>query len=179
MMRPFGFAAFAVLFLWACTEDVVMEVTDPQPLTRQALGYFCGMIIADHPGPKGQVILQGKNDALWFSSARDTLAYTRLPEETEPVVAIFVSDMSKAVSWNHPGKSAWIEIDDAVYVVGSERRGGMGAPEVVPFSRPVDAEAFAGEFGGQVLSLVDVPTDALLGTWENEDVDLLSEDVGE
>lgn len=159
----------AALFLVACSEELTIETPEPQFLTREAVGYFCGMIVADHEGPKGQVILQGKTEALWFSSVRDTLAYTRLPEEVDPVAAIYVSDISRAASWEHPGPETWIEIHDAVYVVGSTRRSGMGAPELAPFSDRDDAKLFASRFGGIIMTLDDIPDDALLGPWDNEE----------
>lgn len=168
-MRVFISFLVAAMFLGACSEDTPVERPEPQALTRDVIGYFCGMIVADHEGPKGQVILQNRSEALWFSSVRDTLAYTRLPEEVDPVAAIYVSDISRAQSWEHPGAEAWVEIHDAVYVVGSARRGGMGAPEVAPFSDRSDAEKFAEEFGGQILTLDEVPYDALLGAWENDE----------
>lgn len=159
----------AALLLAACSEEEVFEKPEPQTLTREAVGYFCGMIVADHEGPKGQVILQNRTGALWFSSVRDTLAFTRLPEEIDPVAAIYVSDVSRAVSWEHPGAEAWVEIHDAVYVVGSTRKGGMGAPEIAPFSERSDAKLFVEQFGGEILTLSEVPDDALLGAWENDD----------
>lgn len=155
--------------LAACSDEVIVEQPDPQTLTREALGYFCGMIVTDHPGPKGQVILSGKPEALWFSSVRDTLAFTRLPEETDKVGAIYVTDLSRAASWENPGEDAWIEIQDALYVVGSARRGGMGAPEVAPFSDRAAAEAFAAEYGGKIHTIDEIPDEALLGAWEEED----------
>lgn len=161
--------ALVLLGVTACSDDVAVEIPQPQTLTREAIGYFCGMIIADHAGPKGQIILQGKSQALWFSSVRDTLAFTRLPEETDPVGAIYVTDMSGTASWEKPGNDAWIDIQDAVFVTGTARRGGMGAPEVVPFSNRQDAQAFAAQYGGQVLTLDEIPDEALLGAWENED----------
>lgn len=174
-MRIFMPLLVAAMFLGSCSDDTPVERPEPQALTRDNIGYFCGMIVADHEGPKGQVILQNKTDALWFSSVRDTLAYTRLPEEVDPVAAIYVSDLSRAQSWENPGADAWVEIHDAVYVVGSTRTGGMGAPEVAPFSDRNDAERFAGEFGGQILTLDEVPYDALLGDWDNEESTLPQE----
>lgn len=159
----------AAVLLTACSEKEILEKPEPQSLTREAVGYFCGMIVADHEGPRGQVILQDRTDALWFSSVRDTLAYTRLPEEVDPVAAIYVSDISHAESWEHPGAEAWVEIHDAVYVVGSTRKGGMGAPEIAPFSDRSDAKLFIERFGGELLTLSEVPDDALLGAWENDE----------
>lgn len=168
-MRVFISFLVAAMFLGACSEDTPVERPEPQALTRDVIGYFCGMIVADHEGPKGQVILQNRSEALWFSSVRDTLAYTRLPEEVDPVAAIYVSDISRAESWEHPGAEAWIEIHDAVYVIGSTRKGGMGAPEIAPFSDRSDAELFVERFGGEILTLSEVPDDALLGAWENDE----------
>ena len=159
----------AALLLAACSEEEVLEKPEPQSLTREAVGYFCGMIVADHEGPKGQVILQGRTGALWFSSVRDTLAYTRLPEEIDPIAAIYVSDISRAMSWEHPGAGAWVEIHDAIYVVGSTRKGGMGAPEIAPFSDRGGAKLFAERFGGTIMTLSEVPDNALLGSWENDE----------
>lgn len=170
-MRPLSLILSALFLfgLTACSDEGTVETPQPQTLTREAIGYFCGMIVADHAGPKGQVILQGKPEALWFSSVRDTLAFTRLPEETDPVSAIYVTDISRAASWDKPGNDAWIDIHDAVFVAGTAKRGGMGAPEVVPFSSRQDAQAFAAQYGGEVLTLDEIPDDALLGAWENED----------
>lgn len=170
-MRTFSLVLWALLLLGvtACSDEAIVETPQPQTLTREAIGYFCGMIVADHGGPKGQVILQGKPEALWFSSVRDTLAFTRLPEETDPVGAIYVTDTGRAASWEKPGNDAWIDIHDAVYVTGSSQRGGMGAPEVVPFSNRQEAHAFAAQYGGEVLTLNEIPDEALLGSWENED----------
>ena len=50
-------------------------------------------------------------------------------------------------SWNQPGDEAWVKADDAWYVQGSKRTGGMGAAEWVPFSEKLKAEEFMTEFG--------------------------------
>ena len=64
-MRKFSLLLSALLLLGvtACSDDVAVDIPQPQILTREAIGYFCGMIIADHAVPKGQVILQGKYEA--------------------------------------------------------------------------------------------------------------------
>ena len=41
--------------------------------------------------------------------------------------------------------------------MGSSAEGGMGAPELVPFSDPAAAAAFAAEKGGTVVKLAQVP----------------------
>ena len=39
----------------------------PSALTRDAVGHYCGMIVEDHEGPKGQLTLEGTEEALWFT----------------------------------------------------------------------------------------------------------------
>src|SRR5690606_7350757 len=53
----------------------------PNEVLAEATGYYCGMLLADHEGPKGQIHLSGREAPLWFSSVRDTIAFLRLPEE--------------------------------------------------------------------------------------------------
>ena len=104
----------------------------PPPAERaRAIGYYCKMIVQDHQGPKGQIFLSGSAEPIWFSSVRDTLAFTRLPEEPKNVAAIYVSDMGRA-SWTSPEAGTWIAAEQAWCVIGSERQGGMGAPRPCP-----------------------------------------------
>lgn len=153
----------AVLFVNACgEEDSTIARPAPQELQGDEIGYFCNMLVKSHAGPKAQVFLAGEEMPLWFSSVRDGIAFMRLPEETRKVAALYVTDVGRA-DWNAPEPGTWIEVGEAWYVVGSRRRGGMGAPELVPFSKREDAVAFSSTHGGQVMALADVPDDAVLG----------------
>ena len=152
------------LLMAGCDEtDQAAEVPPPVALTREAMGHFCGMTLVEHPGPKGQILLRGDAKPVWFSSARDTIAFTLLDEESKAIRAIYVSDMAKAQSWEDPGGRNWVEARQAWFVLGSDRRGGMGAEEAVPFSDQAVAERFAAEHGGRVLRLAEVPRDWVLG----------------
>jgi copper chaperone NosL len=131
-------------------------------LGADAIGYYCNMTVADHPGPKGQVFLSGEDQPLWFSSVRDTLAFTRLPGEPKNIAALYVNDMGRA-SWDNPEPGTWIDARSAWYVVGSGLRGGMGAPEVVPFAERAAAGAFAVRHGGAVLDFSSIADDAVVG----------------
>jgi copper chaperone NosL len=164
-MGPAAFrraALAALLLLPACGEEQTAEVPLPRKITREAVGYYCNMIVQDHPGPKGQIFLSDQPDPIWFSSVRDTIAFTLLPEEAKNIAAIYVNDMSRA-AWEAPEAGTWIEAESAWFVIGSERRGGMGAPEAVPFSAQSAAEAFAARHGGEVVAFADVSADAILG----------------
>lgn len=138
----------------------------PQEPTAQDVGYFCGMTVPDHPGPKGQVFLAGESEPLWFSAVRDVLAFTLLPEEARPVAAIYVNDMARAENWERPEPGAWVEAGKAFYVIGSDRRGGMGEAAIVPFSERAAAERFRERHGGRIYGFAEVPSDLVLGGGE-------------
>ncbi|VAW64123.1 Nitrous oxide reductase maturation protein, outer-membrane lipoprotein NosL [hydrothermal vent metagenome] len=113
------------------------------------------MTVVNHKGPKGQVILTDKQ-VFWFTSVRDTIAFTLSPEEPKNIAAIYVNDMTEA-DWNSPGLDNWIEAKNAWYVLGSNHVGGMNTPEAVPFKTKESAEFFATEQSGKVYSFSGIP----------------------
>lgn len=129
----------------------------------EASGYYCGMQLSDHEGPKGQIHLSQRSDPLWFSSVRDTIAFTRLAEEPRDITAIYVNDMGQAQNWEQPEAGTWIDATKAWYVIESKRRGGMGAPEAIPFSEQAVAQEFSETHGGKVVRLKDIPDLYVLG----------------
>ena len=160
-------AACALLIaLAACGEEVETAAKPaPQEPTREAIGYYCNMIVLDHTGPKGQVFLKSQAAPVWFSSVRDALAFTLLPEEPKHIAAIYVNDMGQA-TWSAPEPGTWIEAKGAIYVIGSEMRGGMGAQEAVPFAERAQAEAFVARHGGRVVAFANIPRDYILSSDE-------------
>lgn len=152
------------LLLSGCSEEKDATPPAPYALTEEAMGRYCGMNVLEHPGPKGQIIMSQIPEPIWFSSARDTLAFTMLPEEPKDIAAIYVSDMAKATTWEEPGADNWIDARLAFFVIGSGLRGGMGTDETVPFSTRDAADKFAGEHGGRVVSFEEVPRDYVLGS---------------
>jgi copper chaperone NosL len=144
-----GFAA--LLLIAGCSEE---EEAAPPPLALKGeeVGHYCGMLLAEHAGPKGQVLVKSGEGPFWFSSVRDTFTFLRLPEEPKDIAAVYVSDMAKAPSWEQPGASNWVSAEAAFFVVGSDKEGGMGGPEAVPFSDKKAAEEFAAANGGRVMS---------------------------
>ena len=160
-----------------CLEKEVAELPPPALLTDDAIGYYCNMTVTEHQGPKGQIRLKNLDNPVWFSSVRDTIAFTLLPEEPKSIDAIYVTDMSKESAWENPEGNDWIEISSAYFVMGSTKNGGMGAPEPVPFSTRETAEKFAEKFGGNVVTYADIPESSILGpveigsTQTNEDPD--------
>ncbi|WP_322997221.1 nitrous oxide reductase accessory protein NosL [Castellaniella sp.] len=135
---------------------------EPQLLTDQAVGHYCGMNLTEHIGPKGQILLRDQDQAVWFSTIREVFAYTLLPEEPKTIVAIYVQDMGQADPNGNPPADAWIDARTAHFLIESRAVGGMGAPDALPFARSEDAQAFAQRHGGRVLSFQDVPEDYIL-----------------
>lgn len=156
----------AALVLAGCDEQKAEVPPSPHELSAEAVGNYCGMQVLEHAGPKGQIILASRPLPLWFSSARDAFAFTMLPEEPKDIRAIYVSDMAVAPSWDQPGAKNWVDARQALYVIGSRVKGGMGAEETVPFSTRAKAEGFAAEHGGRVVAFGEVPRDYVLGSGE-------------
>lgn len=166
--------ALCLLFLLAaCKEDVAQNLT-PVALTAESVGHYCQMNLLEHEGPKAQVHLDGLPGApLFFSQVRDAIAYARLPEQSHPILAIWVNDMgASGATWADPGKDNWVDAKTAIYVVGADLSGGMGAPELVPFSDQQAAQEFARTHGGKLMSLANIPDEAVIApVAQNDDPD--------
>jgi len=156
-MNAFIKVAFAIglLILPGCSEEKAAEVPPPVATAPDATGRYCGMLLAEHAGPKGQILLKSGGDPVWFTSVRDTFTFLALPEEPKDVAAVYVSDMGKAPSWEKPGDSNWILADKAIYVVESDRIGGMGGVEAVPFGDKAAADTFIERHGGRIVPFDD------------------------
>lgn len=153
----------AVLLLSACKEDIATQDTPaPTALTEEAAGYYCQMTILHHTGPKAQMYLDGNPAPVWFSQVRDGVAYLKSPEQSADISIIYVNDMGEAPDWDHPGQDNWIDAASAHFVVNSDATGGMGAPELVPFSNLTKAQVFARERGGEIMALSEIPAELVL-----------------
>ena len=153
-----------LLLLAACGEEQQASAPPaPHEVTDEAIGHYCGMALAEHSGPKGQAILQSRDEPVWFSSARDAIAFTKLPEEPKDIAAIYVTDMAAGKDWDHPEPGTWVDARRAWYVIGSTRKGGMGGDEAVPFGQEQAARHFAEAHGGEVVAFDAVPESYVLG----------------
>ncbi len=148
--------------LAGCKDEPAAAPPAPLEIQADATGHYCGMQLSDHSGPKGQIHVSS-GPPYWFSSVRDAIAFTRLPEEPRDIVAIYVNDMGRASNWDEPEPGTWIDARQAHFVIESSQAGGMGAPEAVPFSDRAAAEAFQAQHGGRIARLDEVPDDYVLG----------------
>ncbi len=157
----------AALVISGCSEESgSADVPGPIARNEEAVGHYCKMNLREHAGPQAQIHLRGVEFPIWFSQVRDAIAFTRLPEETQDPVAIYVNDMGKADNWDLPADDTWIDIKTAFFVIGSNKIGGMGAPEAIPFGTQEGAMSFATKHGGQAARLEDIPDAYVLGPVE-------------
>lgn len=158
-------AAALLVFTSGCERKPEAPATPPPAVevSTEATGHYCGMLLNAHEGPKGQIHLESRAQPVWFSSVRDTIAFTRLPEEPRDIRAIYVNDMGRAKEWEQPEPGTWVEARQAWFVIESDMRGGMGAPEAVPFSDRAAADAFRAKHQGRVVRLAEIPDAYVLG----------------
>ncbi len=154
----------ALLLISGCLDDKVTEKPKAVTLSIDHNGYFCSMTIMDHPGPKAQIHILGEKQPLWFSQVRDMFGFIMLPGEARDIAALYVTDMSKTNDWNNTNDAPWIDPKNAWFVINSNKIGGMGALEVVPFSIKDDAIEFVDEFGGQILPYDKIPSKYIFDT---------------
>ena len=155
----------AVTSLMSCSDK-----TDQQQMLHKAVAmesgdecHLCGMLITRFDGPKGEVFRKETGAQVFkFCSTRDLFSYYLDPENKRNVAQIFVHDMSK-MPWGSDSidDKYFIDAKTAWYVVGSEKTGAMG-DTLASFSQQSDAQAFAKEFGGKVISFADINYDTLL-----------------
>ena len=109
----------------------------------------------------GEDIQEQGDKVFKFCSTRDMFSYYLDPENTRNVSQILVHDMSK-MPWGSDSidDKYFIDAKTAWFVTGSEKTGAMGKT-LASFSLQSDAQAFADEFGGKVLSFADVNQDSL------------------
>ena len=135
--------------LAGCNGEGQMAALPREP-SATSVGYFCRMTLAEHQGPKGQILPRGWEEPLWFSSVRDALTYVEQEIVSDREIAGFwVNDMAQG-TWEKPAPGSWIDARQAHYVVGSTKSSGMGGSEAVPFKERTAAEAFIKEHGGTI-----------------------------
>lgn len=162
-LAAFLLAALPLLPLTGCKEDEAASAPPPpRTITAEAIGHYCGMTMLDHPGPKGQIVLKGREKPVWFSSVRDTFAYTMLPEESHDYRAIYVTDLAASADPSHPDLARWTEARTAWFVIDSGFAGGMGDAEPLPFAGETAARAFAVKHSGTVKRFDEVTDDYIL-----------------
>ena len=149
-----------------CSQPQQSQQQVQQPVAIEAADecHLCGMLVANFGGPKAELFKKGITEQEGkkvhkFCSTRDMFSFYLDPENKRNVTTIYVHDMSKS-PWNEPNDSYFIDARTAWYVAGSSQTGAMGKT-LASFAKQVDAEQFAQEFGGQVLSFAQIDLSVL------------------
>ncbi|NQZ25638.1 MAG: nitrous oxide reductase accessory protein NosL [Colwellia sp.] len=148
----------------ACSDNAAQQAVIHKAVAMESSDecHLCGMLITHFDGPKGEVFRKEQGDKVFkFCSTRDMFSYYLDPENTRNVSQILVHDMSK-MPWGSDSidDKHFIDAKTAWFVTGSEKTGAMGKT-LASFSLQTDAQAFAKEFGGKVLSFKDINQDSL------------------
>ena len=158
---------FSAALLFSCSKN-----DEAAPTLHQAIAiesgdecHLCGMLILNFSGPKGELFSKditetGGNRVKKFCSTRDMFGFYLDPENQRNVSTMLVHDMSKS-PWQTPNDDYFIDARLAWFVAGSSKKGAMGET-LASFSKKVAAQAFADEFGGNVLSFAQVDLPVLM-----------------
>ncbi len=157
-----GCAALGLSALTACSRDSADSPTSkgPQEINANSSCSLDGMLLADYPGPKGQIRYKDDPELYWFCDGTELLAALLKPEQVRTLEGAWVQDMGKA-DWANP-IGHWVDARQAIYVLGSKRHGSMGST-AASFSDRAMAQSFKQTWGGRVMNFAEL---------KPEDVDL-------
>ncbi|MFB6202481.1 MAG: nitrous oxide reductase accessory protein NosL [Halorhabdus sp.] len=150
------------------------QTPDPVTLTDDDACDVCGMIIPHHPGPSAEIFYRNKDpsghdnparfDSTWeafeYDFDRRDRGWTRAAFYVTDYAAVDYEVRTEAGTQlisTHPQRSAFIDALSAsvTFVVGSSVEGAMGQ-DLIGFSDEADAEAFRGEYGGNLVAFGEV-----------------------
>lgn len=150
-----GLAGLAALSLAGCGKDdaASSQAQGPVDFQAQSSCSLDGMLLADYPGPKGQIRFANVAEVQWFCDTTELLSTLLAPEQVRTVASAFVQDMAQA-DWDQP-RGHWTDARQALYVFGSQRKGSMG-PTAVSFASEAGAQAFVKQYGGRALRFAEI-----------------------
>lgn len=131
--------ALSLLGCGPSDDDTAVKIHQAVALTDQE-DEVCGMLVREMSAPRGQVVHRD-GSRFFFCSLGDMLVHLAAPSPHGRVEAIFVEAMKpdEDPMQSHTGVHPWIAAEQAVFVVGIERSGIMGAP-VLTYADQGDAE---------------------------------------
>ena len=153
-----GCAGLATLSLLGCGQsgDAAAGASAPAEISAQASCSLDGMLLADYPGPKGQIRYDGVAEVQWFCDSVELLSVLIAPAQVRAVVSAHVQGMALA-DWDEP-RGHWMEAREALCVLGRTRYGSMG-PTAASFATEAAAQAFVQQHGGRLLRYADLKPD--------------------
>jgi len=165
-----GVGAGLSLAAAGCLGDESASIT-PVSLDGERACDQCGMIIADHPGPVGQIHFEddepegGRPGQFCSSTLHVHLPVRRRGRGTNRPGGVphrllarrsgGVSGGSDTMFSSHVEREAFSRMIDLTVVARSEVVGAMG-PELISFGEEEDVESFVEEYGGEPMAAEDV-----------------------
>ena len=136
--------------------DVVVE---PQPVFGAECA-VCGMMVAEQPAPRGQVVYRDRTHA-HFCSIGDLRASLQAPSPHGKATHVYVEALPAAVdpALTNTAPLPWVDAQQAWFVFGAERPLVMGLP-VLSFADSEAANAVAKRLGQPVVrwpTVIDTP----------------------
>lgn len=159
LLRLLPLLLFAPWLAGCGGESDTTALASPQAIEAGDSCHVCGMLITEHPGPKGQAFLKGAETPRKFCSTLDLFVFLRQPENASRLSHAYVHDIG-ITPWGHPTDEAFIRAEAAWYVVGHDRRGSMGHT-LASFAERDDAATFREVHGGELISYADIDLDLL------------------
>ncbi len=141
------------LLLAGCGTKTAPHAWEPADIEDGTTCSLDGMLLADYAGPKAQIHYAGQPHPEFYCDTVEMFSVLLASEQSRAMRAVHVQDMGQA-DWEEP-RGRWIDAKTAFYVRGSRLHGSMG-PTFASFARREDAEAFRGQYGGELLSFDDV-----------------------
>lgn len=129
-----------------------------RPIPAEARCPVCGMYPARHPKWAAQMIFED-GAAHFFDSPVDLFMFLATPAQFDSaransaVAAVHVSDFSGA---------GWLDARKANFVIGSSARGPMRGADLPAFGDRAAAQAFAAQYGGEVVGFAQIDGDTVV-----------------
>lgn len=157
-MRRWARLFFVLLLLptvaVGCAKDAAngpQEIVAPEPIEAASCA-ACGMVVAEQPAPRGQVVYR---DGLHAHSCSigDLVLVAQTPSPHGSVVAVYVEAQDDAVDPIAPATEPTPQhlAESLHYIRGAKRRGIMGAP-VLAFRDQARAQREADKIGLQLMT---------------------------
>lgn len=145
-----------VATLLGCSSEPAVEAVPVDVGAGQACA-LDGMLIAQHDGPKGQLLRINGERAL-FCDAGEVFGEWLDPVRQRHIVDVWFQALDDAVWKAHA--DGWERAQDLYFVIGSRRMGAMG-PTLAPFREEGSAQAFILQYGGAVYRFADIDAEVM------------------
>jgi len=141
-------------YMIACDGEKKQKVViEPEKISDIEECALDGMIVANYPGPKAQIVYRQDGKQEFFCETKELFHVYAEPGKEAQVAAIFVQNTA-ATDWEKP-IGGWIDGKKAYYVIGASIQGSMG-PTYAPFADKASAVPFIKKYGGEIKTFDEV-----------------------